>query len=201
MLSIRVALVLLLIHAYNTCMWYMHMIHAYDTFAAQCLVTGKIFMLLEHVFWRTEENPNDIRGQSPSLENGTVVNEIATLRAQPSHSVTPLQIKMTLVQKWTIILCLNFTACVIQFFLHRQYRIFFYVLLTVHISTILDGDERDAHLFYFTIYLLHSSTCFEHCMLIIRRLNSIDAGTGPPLTESTIPDAASIQFNLLMMSI
>ena len=58
-------------------------------------------------------------------------------------------------------------------------------------------------------------------MLIIRRLNCIDAAsaivlsvsglplhelslslcTGRPLTERTIPDAASIQFSLLMMSI
>jgi hypothetical protein len=63
-------------------------------------------------------------------------------------------------------------------------------------------------------------------MLIIRRLNCIDAAsgivlsisglpvhrlgenciavrlyTGRPLTERTIPDAASIQFNLLIMSI
>jgi hypothetical protein len=53
-------------------------------------------------------------------------------------------------------------------------------------------------------------------MLIIRRLNCIDAAsgivlsvsgrpvhlrcTGRPLIERTIPDAASIQFNLLMMS-
>ena len=61
-------------------------------------------------------------------------------------------------------------------------------------------------------------------MLIIRRLNCIDAAsgivlsfsggtvhslrenslnvyTGPPLNERTKPDAASIQFNLLIMSI
>ena len=49
-------------------------------------------------------------------------------------------------------------------------------------------------------------------MLIIRRLNFIDAASGivlsvsgrpigRPLTENTIPDAASIKFNLLMMSI
>jgi len=49
-------------------------------------------------------------------------------------------------------------------------------------------------------------------MIIIRRLNCIDAAsgivsghpvhlcTGWPLTERTIPDAASIEFNLLMMS-
>jgi len=82
---------------------------------------------------------------------------------------------------------------------------------------ILDNDERDAHLLYFTIYLLHSSTCFEHYMLIIRRLNCTDAASGivtlskwpssaqvgreRSLTERMIPDAAPIQFNLLMMSI
>ena len=61
-------------------------------------------------------------------------------------------------------------------------------------------------------------------MLIIRRLNCIDAASGivlsvsgrpvhrlgenspnlcigGPLTETTIPDTASIQFNILMMSI
>ena len=89
---------------------------------------------------------------------------------------------------------------------------------------ILDNDQSEAHLLYFTIYLLHSSTCFEHYMLIIRRLNCIDAAPGIvlpfggrtvhrtgefsailctvwPLTERTIPDAASIQFSLLKMSI
>jgi len=43
---------------------------------------------------------------------------------------------------------------------------------------ILDNDQRDAHLLYFTIYLSHSSTCFEHYMLIIRRLNFIDVASG-----------------------
>ena len=33
-------------------------------------------------------------------------------------------------------------------------------------------------MFYFTIRLLRSSTCFEHCMLIIRSLNRIDAASG-----------------------
>ena len=31
---------------------------------------------------------------------------------------------------------------------------------------------------YFIIYLLQSSTCFEHNMLIIRRLNCIEAASG-----------------------
>jgi len=50
----------------------------------------------------------------------------------------------------------------------------FYVLLTVNVSITLDSDQRDAHLLYFTIYLLHSFTCFEHYMLIIRRLNCVE---------------------------
>ena len=53
----------------------------------------------------------------------------------------------------------------------------FYVLLTVHLSIILDNDQRDAHLLYFTIRLSHSSTCFEHYTLIIRRLNCIDTAS------------------------
>ena len=36
-----------------------------------------------------------------------------------------------------------------------------YVLLTVHLGIILDNDKRDAYLLCFTIYLLHSSICFE----------------------------------------
>jgi len=39
---------------------------------------------------------------------------------------------------------------------------FFNVLLTVHLSTTLANDQIDAHLFYFIIRLLQSSTCFEH---------------------------------------
>jgi len=40
----------------------------------------------------------------------------------------------------------------------------------VHLTIILDNDQLDAHLLYFTICPLQSSTCFEHYMLIIRRL-------------------------------
>ena len=96
----------------------------------------------------------------------------------------------------------------------------FYILLTVHLSIILDNDQLDTHLIYFTIRSLQSSTCFDHYMLIIRSLNCINAAsviilsvsdlpvhkfslnlrTGRPLTDRTIPDAASIHFNLLMMS-
>ena len=87
------------------------------------------------------------------------------------------------------------------------------------LSIILDNDQLDEHLFYFAIRLLQSSTCtrFEHYVLIIRRLNCVDAAsgivlpfsgrpmqnlcTGRPLTGRTLPDAASTHFNLLMMSI
>ena len=48
----------------------------------------------------------------------------------------------------------------------RKYLFF----LTVHLSTGSDNDQLDAHLLYFTICPLQSSTCFEHYMLIIRRL-------------------------------
>ena len=48
----------------------------------------------------------------------------------------------------------------------------------------LDNDQRDSHLLYFTIYLLHFSTCFEHYMLIIRRLNCIDAASDIVLSVS-----------------
>ena len=65
--------------------------------------------------------------------------------------------------------------------------LFFYVLLTVHLSIILDNDQRDAHFLYFTIHLLHSSTCFEHYMLIIRRLNHIDAAFGIVISISDRP--------------
>jgi dolichol kinase len=54
---------------------------------------------------------------------------------------------------------------------------------------ILGNDQRDAHLLYFTIYLLHSSTCFEHFMLIISimSLNCIDAASGIVLSVSGRP--------------
>ena len=42
---------------------------------------------------------------------------------------------------------------------------------------ILDNDQLDTHLLYFTIRSLLSSTCFENYMLIIRRLNCIDAAS------------------------
>ena len=50
--------------------------------------------------------------------------------------------------------------------------------------TSLDNDQLDAHLLYFTIRPPQSSTCFEHYMLIIRRLNCIDAASGIVLSVS-----------------
>jgi len=51
-------------------------------------------------------------------------------------------------------------------------------LLTAHLSIILGNDQLDTQLLHFTLCLLCSSTCFEHYMLIIRRVNCIDAGSG-----------------------
>ena len=45
-------------------------------------------------------------------------------------------------------------------------------------STFLDNDKLDTNSLYFTIRLLQPSTCFEHYMLIIRRLNCIVAASG-----------------------
>ena len=52
-----------------------------------------------------------------------------------------------------------------------------YILLTVHLSIILRNDQPDTQFRYSTIGLLLSSKCFEHYMLIIRRLNCIDAAS------------------------
>ena len=57
----------------------------------------------------------------------------------------------------------------------------------MHLSISLDNDQLDAHLLYFTIRSLQSSTCFEDYMLIIRRLNCIDAATGIVLPVSGRP--------------
>ena len=99
---------------------------------------------------------------------------------------------------------------------------------SLRLSIILGNGQLDTQLLYFTIRLLWSSTCFEHYVLIIRRMNYIDAASGivtlskwlsgtqverelqssslstyapdSHLLRVTIPDAASIQFILLMMS-
>jgi len=60
------------------------------------------------------------------------------------------------------------------------------VLCTINI-TLLDNDQCDAHVLYFTMYLLHSSTYFENYMLIIRRMNCIDAASGIVLSVSGRP--------------
>ena len=54
-------------------------------------------------------------------------------------------------------------------------------------STCLDNDQLDAYSLYFTIRPLQSSTCFERYMLIIRRLNYIDAASGIVLSVSGLP--------------
>ena len=51
----------------------------------------------------------------------------------------------------------------------------------------LDNDQLDAHLLYFAIRPLQSSTCFEHYMLIIRRLNCTDAASGVILSVGGCP--------------
>ena len=48
-----------------------------------------------------------------------------------------------------------------------------YPVLLTNIFKHLDNDQLDAHLLYFTIRPLHSSTCFRHSMLIVRRLNAL----------------------------
>ena len=64
---------------------------------------------------------------------------------------------------------------------------------TVHVSALetsrmnLDNDQPDAHLIRFTLRPLQSSTCFEHYVLIIRRLNCIDAASGIVLSVSSRP--------------
>ena len=58
--------------------------------------------------------------------------------------------------------------------------LFFYVVLTVHLSLSFDNDQRDAHFLYFTIRPLQSSTCFKHYMLIIRRLIALMQYLVPP---------------------
>ena len=69
-------------------------------------------------------------------------------------------------------------------------------MLTVHLSIILDNGQLDTHLLYFTIRLLLSSTCFEHYMPIIRRLNYIDAASGI-VTLRKWPSVAQVERELL----
>ena len=88
----------------------------------------------------------------------------------------------------------------------RRIETFFYnlsceifVLLTVHLSISLDNDQPDAHLLYFTIRPLQSSTCFEHYMLIIRRLNFFDAASGI-VALSKWPSGAQVEKELSFLS-
>jgi hypothetical protein len=45
----------------------------------------------------------------------------------------------------------------------------FQAILNTVLNLNLDNDQLDAHLLYFTLRPLKSSTCFEHYMLIIKR--------------------------------
>ena len=65
--------------------------------------------------------------------------------------------------------------------LHKSVFVEIYTLLS------LDNDQLDAHLLYFTIRPVQSSTCIEHYMQIIRRLNCIDAASGIVLSVSGCP--------------
>ena len=60
--------------------------------------------------------------------------------------------------------------------------------MIIRMSLILNNDQLDAHLiFYFTIHILQSSACFEHYMLIIRRVNCTDAASGIILSVTGRP--------------
>ena len=48
----------------------------------------------------------------------------------------------------------------------------------LNFTATLGIDQLDIQLLDFTIRLLFSSTCFEHYILIIMRLNCIDAASG-----------------------
>ena len=50
-----------------------------------------------------------------------------------------------------------------------NFIVFFYVLLTVHLSIILVINQLNAQNLVFLISLLYASTFFEHYVLIIRR--------------------------------
>jgi hypothetical protein len=59
----------------------------------------------------------------------------------------------------------------------RQTTPVFYVLLTVHLGSVLVNSQLDAQ-FFFRIYLFQFSTCFGHPVLIIRRINCINTTFG-----------------------
>ena len=91
----------------------------------------------------------------------------------------------------------------IRFWRNIWYRVShaveFLYFLTLHLNISLDNDQLDAHLLYFTTRPLQSSTCFEHYMLIIRRLNCIDAASGI-VTLSQWPSDAQVERELLNTS-
>jgi len=70
---------------------------------------------------------------------------------------------------------------------------FFYVLLTVHLCTILVMNKINAQNFCFIISLLYASTCFEHCCAHHQEVKLYYTGV-------MIPDALEYNFDLLMMS-
>jgi len=51
----------------------------------------------------------------------------------------------------------------LMFVIYPVEVIFFYVLLTVHLTTVLAIGQLNAQIRVFLISLLYSSTCFEHC--------------------------------------
>jgi hypothetical protein len=58
----------------------------------------------------------------------------------------------------------------------------------------LENDQLDTHLLYFTIRL-----CFEHYMLIIRRLNCSDAASGIVTLSKWPSGAQNIKKSLYIM--
>ena len=53
----------------------------------------------------------------------------------------------------------------------------------------LGNDQIDTQLLYFTVRLLCPSTCFEHYMLIIRKLKCIDAASDIVTLSKWLPGA------------
>jgi len=90
--------------------------------------------------------------------------------------------------------------------------VIFLCFVDLPLSISLDNAQLDENLLYFTIFPLQPSTCFEHYMLIIRRLKCIDVTSGIVLSVSGHPVHRTatdleddticciIKFSLLMMS-
>ena len=79
--------------------------------------------------------------------------------------------------------CISFDKVCVE----KQWYIKYFCFIDLYLSISLDNNQLDAHLLYFTIRPLQSSTCFEHYMLIIRRLNRIDKASGIVLSVSGRP--------------